>query len=131
MQTATGTTRHEKRASRTRADWVAEVKRWRASGQRREHYAQAHDLHPGTLSYWASRLRHESGGAKAGERKRVSRFVPVRVVDGAEPERVTAPKHDGKFEIVLNNGRAVRVMGPFQPDALLQLLAIVEGHGSC
>ena len=131
MQTAKGTTRHEKRASRTRAQWEAEVKRWRASGQRREQYAQAHDLHPGTLSCWASRLRLESGGPKAGERSRVSRFAPVRVVDGTESKQTTAPKHGGKFEVVLNNGRAVRVMGPFQPDALLELLAIVEGHGSC
>lgn len=132
MQTATGNTRREKRASRTRADWVTEVKRWRDSGQKCGQYARAHDLHPGTLSYWASRLRHEAG-AKSPASKRAKRFVPLRVTRGGaiEETKTNLPTTGGEFEVMLTNGRAVRVTGSFQPETLSHLLAVVEGMKSC
>jgi hypothetical protein len=132
MQTATDSARREKRASRTRADWITEVKRWRDSGQKCGQYARAHDLHPGTLSYWASRLRHEAG-PKSPATKRTKRFAPLRVIKGGavEEPKTKLPTTSGEFEVVLSIGRAVRVTGSFQPDTLSRLLAIVEGMKSC
>jgi hypothetical protein len=37
----------------------------------------------------------------------------------------------GGFEVVLTNGRRVRVAGHFRPDSLAQLLAVVEGGAAC
>ena len=131
MESAKGSTNGEKRAKRTRAEWAAEVSRWRESGQGCGQYAQAHDLHPGTLSYWASRLKKGSTLKAPKPTKRNKRFVPVRLVDGADIESKKAADALGEFEVVLSNGRTVRVTGAYQPESLSRLLLVVEGIKSC
>src|SRR5512133_3745048 len=131
METVRGNTNEEKRAKRTRAEWAAEVNRWRESGQGCGQYARAHDLHPGTLSYWASRLKKGSTPKAPKPTKRSKRFVPVRLVDGADIESRKTPDAVGEFEVVLSNGRTVRVTGAYQPEALSRLLLVVEGMKSC
>ena len=48
-----------------------------------------------------------------------------------EETKTNLPTTGGQFEVVLTNGRAVRVTGSFQPEALSNLLAVVEGMKSC
>jgi hypothetical protein len=38
---------------------------------------------------------------------------------------------EGGFEVVLTNGRRVRVAGNFRPQVLAQLIAVVEGGAVC
>lgn len=135
-ETAAGD-RVEKRARRKRADWIPEVQRWRASGQDAETYAAAHGLHPRTLEWWARQL--EGGGAKPGSGgkrglgKPSSKFVPARLA--ASPSRaasvVDAAPERHEVEVVLRNGRRVRVGREFQLDALARLLDKVEAGGAC
>jgi hypothetical protein len=111
-----------RRPKRTPEEWLTVVTRWRSSGQRAEVYARAHDLHPGTLAVWASRLksgvdckpsRKLSVGASA------SAFVPVRVSSKTMAHEVsTEMSVAGGFEVVLTNGRRVRVAGQCRPEAL-------------
>jgi hypothetical protein len=48
-------------------------------------------------------------------------FVPARVVD-----RARAPGDDGRIEIVLGNGRVVRVTGAVDDAVLVQALRVAE-----
>jgi len=118
---------------RSQAQWLQVVSQWRDSGQSADEYGRVHDLHPGTLTGWASRLRHEVAG-KPGRKngKGVSIFLPVRVSSQRPQREVTSELTvEGGFEVVLTNGRRVRVAGNFRAEALARLLAVVEGGASC
>jgi hypothetical protein len=52
-------------------------------------------------------------------------FVPVQVVADAVPDRASAP------EVVLTDGRVVRVAPGFDAATLQRLLSVLEGEGSC
>lgn len=134
QEIATGD-RVEKRARRKRADWILEIQRWRASGQSAEEYAGAQGLHPRTLVWWARQL--EGGGAKQGSRakrgrgKPSSRFLPARLADSRATTAVEAVPERHDVEVVLRNGRRVRVSRDFQLEALACLLDAVEKVSSC
>jgi hypothetical protein len=134
-ETATGD-RVEKRARRKRADWIPEIQRWRASGQDAEAYASAHGLHPRTLAWWARQLEGSSGakqgsGAKRGVAKPSAKFLPARISDLGVRSAAEAVPERHEVEVVLRNGRRVRVGREFQLEALARLLDAVEAGGSC
>lgn len=133
MQTATQVERQGKRARRSRADWLEEVKRWRHSGQPAKVYARAHGLHPVTFSCWASQLRAEAEAAstpKAGRAPSV--FVPVRLANRSHARGGSLePAGGSDFEVVLTNGRRVRFSEAYPLHALGRVLAAVEGGSAC
>lgn len=134
-ETATGD-RVEKRARRKRADWIPEIQRWRASGQDAEAYAAVHGLHPRTLAWWARQLEGSSGAKQSGGAKRVmakpsAKFLPARLSDSRATSAVEAVAERHDVEVVLRNGRRVRVSREFQLEALARLLDTVEAGGSC
>ena len=102
---------------------------WSARGT----YARARRLHPGTLAFWASRLRHEVGSKTAPKLLGASpTFVPVRVATRAKQRKLTdQPPIEGEFEVALTNGRRVRLAGAFAVESLVRLLAVVEGGATC
>jgi hypothetical protein len=136
MQKATGVGRRKTRPFRKREEWEAEVSKWRESGQALKEYAKAHDLHPRTLAWWVAFLKKGIRSRSATPTKsKEKRFVPVRVVGQDFAERpiskgATMTTFEA-FEVVLVNGRRVRVTGAYQLDALIRLLNVVEGHASC
>ena len=87
--------------------------------------------------WWARQL--EGSGAKRGTdgkqglSKRSSKFVPARLT--ASPTKAApavAPVSERhEVEVVLRNGRRVRVSREFQLDALARLLDTVEAGGAC
>ena len=128
MQITTTTSRKAKHAARSRAEWLQEVRQWRGSGQTAREYARAHGVHASTLTYWASRLRDEV------ELKRPHKgaFVAVGIGRGHKrPQSSQERLEPSAFEVVLSNGRRVRITGHFQAEALSRLLAVVEGGASC
>jgi hypothetical protein len=52
-------------------------------------------------------------------------FVPLRVIGTATPDLATA------FEVVLGDGRSVRVPAGFDPASFRQLLAVLQEPPSC
>lgn len=133
MQETATDGRVEKRARRKRADWIPEVHRWRSSGQGAEEYAAAHGLHPRTLSWWARLLEKgdKTEQPKVARRERPTNFLPVKIAD-SRMTGVPAPAHErGEVEVVLLNGRRVRIGSEFQLDALVRLLDAVEAGGRC
>jgi hypothetical protein len=59
-------------------------------------------------------------------------FLPVRVVSQrSRSERFPEVSVKGEFEVLLTNGRRVRLAGSFEPRFLARLLAVVEGGHVC
>ena len=121
MKITQSTEREKKRQARSRAQWLSEVRRWRRSGQSGADYAAAHDLDQGTLAWWASRLRSEAGAQPASKCKRAPAFLAVQV------REAPARSVEGSLEVMLANGRCVRINGEFEVDRVSRLLAAAEG----
>jgi transposase len=130
-----GTRETRKRTRRTRAEWLESVNQWRGSGQSVNGYARTHDLQPSTFAVWASRFRSGvdgKGARKVAKDTSASVFLPVRVSDTTASREVSPEiPIEGGFEVVLTNGRRVRVAGNFRPQVLAQLIAVVEGGAVC
>src|SRR5215203_225805 len=113
-----------KRGRRSRADWVAEVKRYRASGMKAAEYAASRGLHAGTLCGWVSKV-----GKGADGQSEVPRFLPVRVGGGGAAGAHT--KRPAEVEVTLRNRWRVRVAGDLPTEGLVELLVLLEGEERC
>jgi transposase len=98
------------------AQWAERVERWQQSGLTAEHFGRREGFAPQQLRWWKWSLQKR---AAAGEGASVTSFLPVRVV--AAP--TAAPS---AVEIVLGNGRRVRVLGPVDPDLLAAVIEAAE-----
>jgi hypothetical protein len=145
----------QRRPSRSRAEWLAEVKSWRNTGQSAKEYATAQGLNEGTLVVWASKLKvlaHErarkaAGASVAGS---LTKFLPVRVTEPSlktgrsqevrDVRPTTTVRSDAKpeaggpgreIEIVLLNGRRIRVAACVDEAMLARVLKVAEGAVPC
>lgn len=96
------------------ADARAVVEAWRRSGEPLSRFARGRGLQPHRLSRWAARLDGKG---------RPVPFHPVRVVGGEGGERREA------IEVVLLDGRRVRIPAGFAAADLERVLAVLEGRG--
>lgn len=129
----TGQNDRSRRPRRSQASWLEEVRNWKRSGLTSTAYAEQRGLHAGTLVGWASKMRAQLEVAPQGDahssRRRGLQFLPVRVAkDGRSLHSAVGRE---KVEILLRNGRRVRVGAHFDSDALSRVLQIVEGGGRC
>lgn len=127
MQDTAKNGRLKKRARRSRAEWLEELRRWRESGQSATEYARQRGIHAGTLAGWASKVRDSVVAPRVSSGQRSSMFVPVHVAPAAETAAGKAGADRGQIEVVLRNGRSVRVSGKFDGEAVARLLVIAEG----
>lgn len=132
----------QKRARRSRAEWRREVRRWRRSGESAADYAARRDLSRSTLTWWASQLGVTAAAGKPTPEDTAPgapAFLPVRVVAAQVPgvqesaARVAAStdRLATSFEVLLINGRRVRVGDGFDATALARLLDVAEGGARC
>lgn len=99
----------------SRAKWERLVERWRRSGLTSREFAARAGVNRGTLTYWAWRLKRESGGdLDAGEAAR-----PLPVIE------LTAEIGESRFELEVADCRVLVPRG-FDDGELRRLLAIVE-----
>jgi len=104
----------------TRAEWAERVERWERSGQSAEVFAARERISAKRLTWWRWSLRSSSATARAA--RAPVQFLPVRVVEPSVPvTRSAAP-----VEIVLPNGRVVRVAAGFDPATLEHVLSIAS-----
>jgi hypothetical protein len=115
---------------RARSEWTAEVERWRQSGLGAPEYAQQHGLKVARLLWWSAKLKHGRKGTEA----RVDAgpgpvaFLPLRM----RQERVeSSASETGCIEVVLANGRRVRVLGSVNIAQLGRVLTAAEGGDPC
>jgi len=94
------------------------VSAYQASGKTLSSFAQEYGLQPSRIWRWSARVR--------GEKKGGMRFHPVRLRE-AEHDDPQA----GTIEVVLVNGRRVRVPRGFVAEDLVRVLEVVEGRVSC
>jgi transposase len=98
--------------------WRLVVARWKHSGLSVRTFCGAEGLNPGTFYWWRREVNRRDRSRSA--------FLPVRVV----AEKV-GPSAAG-VEVILGNGRCVRVGVGFDPDTLVQTVELLEGgDASC
>jgi hypothetical protein len=111
------------------ADARQVVKAWRSSGQALSQFAAARGLKAGRLSRWARRLGRRAvgrrGAGAAGARPLKLRFHPVELVGSATGLQRSL------IEVVLRDGRRVRVPAGFASDDLERVLQVLEERRRC
>ena len=108
--------------------WRRMVREWRRSGLCVRAFCAQHGLSEPSFYAWR-RIVAERDQESAQVRAKPERdgddapvFVPLRVIDVATQVAL---------EVVLERGRAVRVLRGFDPDTLRQLLAVLEEERPC
>lgn len=116
----------------TAAGWARRVERWKRSGLTAAEFGAREGVEGKQLSWWKWHLSRRAAGETplrrldgASRRAPPLSFVPARVVDGAAP-----PPADGRVEIVLGNGRVVRLTGAVDDAVLVQALRVADVGGA-
>ena len=98
--------------------WRLVVTRWKHSGLSVRTFCRAEGLNQGTFYWWRRELNRRDQPKPA--------FLPVRIL----AEKAGPPA--AGVEVVLSNGRCVRVGVGFDPDTLVQIIELLEaGDASC
>lgn len=105
------------------------VRAWASSGQSLRAFATTHGLKAARVSRWAKRLGKRRGGRRRPGRTGIAplklRFHPVELVGNA-----TAPERTS-IEVVLLDGRRVRVASGFASEDLERVLQVMEERSRC
>jgi transposase len=97
--------------------WRAVLDRWRQSGLSVRAFCQAEGLSQPTFYWWRREILRRDTPKPA--------FLPVRVV------REDAAQRAGRgIEVVLANGRCLRVGPGFDPQTLVQVVDLLEAGGA-
>ena len=97
--------------------WRRWIRQWQASGLSVREFCARNGLATASFYHWRRVLER-----RAPERPA---FVPVQVVADTPPSQASA------LELVLADGRALRVAPGFDATTLRRLLAVLEGEGPC
>jgi hypothetical protein len=95
--------------------WRRRIEQWQASGLSVRDFCARHGLSTASFYNWRRVLERRAAEEPAT-------FVPVQVVADAVPDQASA------LELVLADGRSVRVAPGFDAATLRQLLALLEGR---
>jgi hypothetical protein len=103
-------------ARESKAAWERRVARWVRSGLSRDEFAAREGVKPTTLAWWRWSLQSASSTTTALVKRDLT-FVEVTPPPPAEHERI---------EVLLVNGRVVRVPQSFDADALKRVLDVAD-----
>lgn len=104
-----------------RAEWVERVERWRRSGLTAKRFAASIGVNAGTLTHWAWQLGDAKRTRGAMAPMSAAATVPLVEIVGNMPD-------DDRFELILGDGRRLRIAPRFDAAALQRLLAVLEGR---
>jgi hypothetical protein len=124
-----------------RQQWQMAIQRWQSSGQSVRAFCRQEGLKESAFFFWRRELAlpdredtaSQPSSPRASKRRTLlpaaptgsaARFLPVRVVEEAAVEATIA------VELVLAQGRTIRVRTGFDRQALVEVLAVLEGR-SC
>jgi transposase-like protein len=107
--------RQSKRPRRSPAEIAQILEAFDRSGVSAARFAAEHEISVSTFRSWLVRRREENALPAT-----VSRLVSVELADGA-------PAVEPTIEVMLGNGRQVRIGAGFDPDALAAVLAVIDG----
>jgi transposase len=117
----------------TAREWAARVKRWQRSGLSAPEFGRREGFDGRQLTWWKWHLGRvwkataHAPRARSKQKPKRSRTKPVRFVPVKLPGMVAATV----LEIVLGNGRVVRVPTGCDGAWLAEVLAAVEGERPC
>src|SRR5690606_36547850 len=94
------------------------LEEWRASGQTAREFAKARGLGADNLYRWSWEQRRSPTGSSEH-----SGFMEVRLAH-ADPEGARVVS--GGVEVVLGNGRTIRILGEVDPQRLRALVEVLE-----
>ena len=97
--------------------WRRRIEQWQASGLSVRDFCARHGLSTASFYNWRRVLERRVAEQPA--------FIPVQVVADATSDKA------GALEVLLFNGRTVRVAPGFDAATLRRLLAVLEGEASC
>lgn len=103
--------------------WRQTFRKWQRSGLTIREFCAVQGLAEHNFHAWRRELAWRDQGA-GGKSREPAAFVPVVV----RPELVGA---DSAIEVVLGNGRRVRVGPGFDADTLTLVVTLLEGGRSC
>jgi len=106
------------------AEWAKRVERWQRSGLSAAAYGAREGIPGDQLSWWKWNLGRKAMAARGEVAPDKVRFVPARVVERAAPTRARS-----QVEVVLGNGRLVRIMGAVDPKLLADTIRAIESLG--
>lgn len=104
--------------------WRQVVRRWQRSGRSVRAFCAAECVSEPSFYAWRRELTRRD---EAAATEITPTFVPVQVRAVAEVEAASVPAID----VVLSNGRRLRVPAGFDPAMLRQLLAVAEETPAC
>ena len=108
----------------TKAEWAERVRRWGKSGLGGEEFAAGEGINAKRLTWWRWKLRT---AAEAAPTREPVRFLPVCVVG----EITMTAAAESPVEVVLGNGRTIRVLSGFDAVTLARVLRVAtEGEDS-
>jgi transposase len=105
------------RDERKERQWRRRIEQWRASGLSVRDFCARHRLATASFYNWRRVLERRAAAEPA--------FVPVQIVADKGPVQASA------LELVLADGRAVRVAPGFDAATLRRLLAVLEAEVPC
>ena len=103
------------RDERKERQWQRRIEQWRASGLSVRDFCARHGLATASFYNWRRVLQRRAAAEQPA-------FVPVQVVANAMPAQTSA------LEVVLADGRTVRVAPGFDAATLRRLLAVLDGR---
>jgi len=112
--------------AKTRAIWEERIARWQQSKLSAEEFAPLEGVRPSSLKWWRWRLGGEARRAASPAKGRAMKAAFIEV-SGAGPAPKAVAQTSLRFEVVLRNGRVVRVPSGFSDGELARVLAVAEG----
>ena len=107
-----------KRATRRRANreqfWRDLIRQQRQSGQSIQAFCESQGVSSPSFYSWRKRLNESNG-------RPTTQFVPVQI-----EQKTALPAYQWRIEVRLTNGTCVRVEPGFDPQALQDVLTVLE-----
>jgi transposase len=114
----------ERRRRWTAAEKLQIVEESLSSGLSVAEFARRRDIHPNLLHSWRRQMKTGELPARDGE----ARFVPVAVAAPSAPVlQESGAGVEVMVEVVLRNGRVLRLSDGIDPGQLAQLADVLEG----
>lgn len=107
--------------------WQGHVEGWGRSGLTGLRYSEVHGVSPGSLYAWKNKLSRDREAPiarnnllRGGAEQNATRFVPAKVTGFKAPA-------EGVLEVLLDNGRIIRIRGLVEAEVLARTLLALEG----
>ena len=123
MTTTTVPASPERRRRWTTTEKLRLVEESLTAGVSVAEFARQRDIHPNLIHGWRHQART---GALPGKRETKARFAPVAIMPGATPATAREARDTAMIEVVLRNGRVLRLCMGVEPGNAARLADALE-----